>query len=97
MSDEQPRSSGGGAAFVLLIAFGFVVMFRWIFAIIIAVLLLAGLAWYACCRLDARDAARAAIADRADRPARADPGRRPARHVRAVRTVSGPIAGAAAN
>jgi|HubBroStandDraft_3_1064219.scaffolds.fasta_scaffold202836_2 hypothetical protein len=67
MSDEQPRSSGGGAAFVLLIAFGFVVMFWWIFAIITAVLLLAGLAWYACCRLDARDAARAAIADRADR------------------------------
>jgi hypothetical protein len=62
MSDEQPRSSGGGAAFVLLIAFGFVVMFRWVFAIITAVLLLAGLAWYACCRLDARDAARAAIA-----------------------------------
>jgi hypothetical protein len=67
MSDEQPRSSGGGAAFVLLIAFGFVVMFWWIFAIITAVLMLAGLAWYACCRLDARDAARAAIADRADR------------------------------
>ena len=64
MSDEQPRSSGGGAAFVPLIAFGFVVMFWWIFVIITAVLLLAGLAWYACCRLDARDAARAAIADR---------------------------------
>jgi hypothetical protein len=65
MSSER-RSSGAGAMFALLLAIGFVVMFWWIFAIIIAVLLLAAVAWYVSHRLDARDAARLALAARAD-------------------------------
>lgn len=63
---ENQRSSGAGAFFVLLLVVGFIVMFWWIFAIIIGVLLLAGAIWYAASRLDARDAARRAIAARAD-------------------------------
>jgi hypothetical protein len=65
MSEDQ-RSSGGGSLFVLLIMVGFVVMFWWVFAIIIGIALLIAASWYVSRRLDARDAARAAIAARAD-------------------------------
>jgi hypothetical protein len=65
MSSER-RSSGGGAAFTLLLVLGFVVMFWWIFAIIAGIVVLGTAGWYLACRIDARDAALAAIAARAD-------------------------------
>jgi hypothetical protein len=64
MSSE--RRSGGGAAFVLLLSLGFVIMFWWIFAIMLGLLLLSGLAFYAAHRVDERHEARLAIAARAD-------------------------------
>lgn len=66
MSSERRSSGGGGAGFVLLLVIGFVVMFWWVFAILFGIALLIAVGWYVSRRLDARDAARAAIIARAD-------------------------------
>jgi hypothetical protein len=67
---SENRSSGGGAMFTLLLALGFVVMFWWVFAIILGIVVLGISGWLLARHLDARDAARdaalAAIRARAD-------------------------------
>jgi hypothetical protein len=67
---SEHRSSGGGAMFTLLLALGFVVMFWWVFAIILGIVVLGIAGWLLARHLDARDAARdaalAAIRARAD-------------------------------
>jgi hypothetical protein len=63
---SSSERSAGGSLFVLLLAVGFVVMFWWVFAAILGVLLLGCAAWYVSQRLDARDAARRALVARAD-------------------------------
>ena len=52
--------------FTLLLVLGFVVMFWWVFAIIAGIVMLGIAGWYVACRIDARDAALAAIRARAD-------------------------------
>jgi hypothetical protein len=61
MSENQ-RSSGGGALFMGLVFIGFVAMFWWVIVAVLGVVLLAGAVWYVSRCLDARDAARLAIA-----------------------------------
>jgi hypothetical protein len=63
---SENRSSGGGAMFTLLLALGFVVMFWWVFAIILGIVVLGIAGWLLARHLDARDAALAAIRARAD-------------------------------
>jgi hypothetical protein len=63
---SSDRRGGGGALFTLLLVLGFVVTFWWVFAILAGLIVLGGVAWYAACRVDARYAAQAAIAARAD-------------------------------
>ncbi|MGB7869625.1 MAG: hypothetical protein WBM01_15350 [Mycobacterium sp.] len=67
---SENRRSGGGAMFTLLLALGFVVMFWWVFAIILGIVVLGIAGWLLARHLDARDAARdaalAAIRARAD-------------------------------
>ena len=63
---ENQRSSGGGGLFMGLVFIGFVAMFWCVILVVLGVLLLAGGIWYVSRCLDARDAARLAIAARAD-------------------------------
>jgi hypothetical protein len=63
---EDRRGSGGGALFMGLVFIGFVAMFWWVILAVLGVALLAGVVWYVSRCLDARDAARLAIAARAD-------------------------------
>ena len=65
MSETQHRG-GGGAFFTLLLVLGFVVMFWWVFAILLGIVVLGIAGWIVSCQLAERNKRLAAIIARAD-------------------------------